>query len=111
VLHFVTDADHPYDAVAAFRDRVPAGSYLAISHITRDGTAPGVISAIEGVYARASAPAVFRTRDEIGAFFGGCSMVEPGIVEVPDWRAHGRRPANPPVLRFLGGIGRKGKES
>jgi S-adenosyl methyltransferase len=111
VLHFVTDADNPYDAVAAFRDRVPCGSYLAISHITRDGTAPEVISTIESVYALASAPAVFRTRNEIGAFFGGYTLVKPGIVEVSDWRANGKRTAEPPALRFLGGVGRKGKES
>jgi hypothetical protein len=111
VLHFVTDADHPYDAVAAFRDRMPSGSCVAISHITRDGTAPEVISAIERAYARASAPAVFRTRDEIGAFFGDYSLVKPGIVEVSDWRANGRRPAEPPALRFLGGVGRKGQQS
>jgi DNA-binding XRE family transcriptional regulator len=105
------DAVRDAEQRAAFRDRMPSGSYLAISHGTRDGTAPEVIAAIEGAYARASALAVFRTRDEIGAFFGGCSMVEPGIVEVSGWRANGRRPANPPALRFLGSIGRKGKES
>ncbi len=107
VLHFVTDMDNPHDAVAAFRDRVPPGSYLAVSHIASDGTAPEVISAIENVYARSSAPAVFRTRDDIGAFFGGFHLVKPGIVEVSDWRANNRRPATPPALRFLGGVGCK----
>ena len=107
VLHFVTDADRPYSAVAEFRERVSAGSYLAISHITRDETSPEVIATIESVYSHASAPAVFRIKDEIRAFFRGFSLVQPGLVEVSNWRADNRRPKNPPALRSLCGVGRK----
>lgn len=46
VLHFVTGAEDPYRAVAAFRDRVSRGSYIAVSHITTDGTDPHVVSTI-----------------------------------------------------------------
>jgi len=37
VLHFVPAVDQPRELIAQYRDAVPAGSYLAISHATRDG--------------------------------------------------------------------------
>jgi hypothetical protein len=56
------------------------------------------------VYAEASAPAVFRTRREIEAFFGGLDLAEPGLVEVGAWRS--LRSSPPAPLRFLGGVAR-----
>jgi hypothetical protein len=76
VLHFLTDQDRPQEQVAAFRWRMASGSMLAVSHITADGTPLDVQAAIRAVYADASAPAVFRTRQEIEAFFGG---LDPGF--------------------------------
>jgi hypothetical protein len=77
VLHFLTDEDRPQGQVAAFRWRMACGSMLAVSHITSEGTPPEVQETIRDVYAQASAPAVFRTRPEIAAFFGGLDLVEP----------------------------------
>jgi hypothetical protein len=104
VLHFLTDDDKPWEHVAAFRWRVATGSMLAVSHITSDGTPPGVQAAIRDVYAEASAPAVFRTRPQIERFFGGLAQVEPGLVDVGAWRS--LRPSPPAPLRFLGGTAR-----
>ena len=104
VLHFLTDDDQPWEQVAAFRWRMASGSMLAVSHITSDGTPPVVQATIQDVYAEASAPAVFRTRQEIESFFGGLDLVEPGLVEVGAWRS--LRPSPPAPLRFLGGVAR-----
>jgi len=87
VLHFVTDEERPYRAVATFRDRVAPGSYIAVSHITSDGTSPHVVSTIENAYRNASAPAVFRTRMEVERFFNGFELVRPGIADISDWRS------------------------
>ncbi len=104
VLHFLTDDDQPGEQVAAFRWRLAGGSMLAVSHISSDGTPPEVQSTIQDVYAEASAPAVFRTRQEIEAFFGGLDLVEPGLVEVGAWRSLRLSPSAP--LRFLSGVAR-----
>jgi O-methyltransferase involved in polyketide biosynthesis len=104
VLHFLTDDDQPAEHVAAFRRRMAPGSMLAVSHVTSDGTPPDVRATIQDVYAEASAPAVFRTRQEIESFFSGMDMVEPGLVEVGAWRS--LRPSPPAPLRFLGGVAR-----
>jgi hypothetical protein len=104
VLHFIPAEDDPHDSVRAFCSNMAPGSFLAISHITSDGTAPAVMAAIKDAYRTASAPAVFRDRDEIERFFAGLDVVHPGIVEVSAWRAGVARPS---ALRVLGGVGRK----
>lgn len=104
VLHFLTDDDQPLEQVAAFRWRMANGSMLAVSHIAADGTPPVLQTTIRDIYAEASAPAVFRTRQEIESFFGGLNLVEPGLVEVGAWRS--LRSSPPAPLRFLGGVAR-----
>jgi len=104
VLHFIPAEDDPHDSVRTFCSHMAPGSFLAISHITSDGTAPPVMAAIKDAYQTASAPAVFRDRDEIEEFFADLDVVHPGIVEVSAWRAGAARPS---ALRVLGGVGRK----
>ena len=107
VLHFIPAEDDPLDSVRAFCSHMVPGSFLAVSHITSDGTAPAVMATIKDAYRTASAPAVFRSRVEIEGFFGGLDVVHPGITEVSAWRANGQPPKTPPALQFLGGVGRK----
>lgn len=106
VLHFITQAENPYDAVAAFREHISPGSYLVLSHITSDGTGRETIRTITESYSKASAPAVFRTREQIKAFFDDFDLVEPGVVEVSEWQSE-TTSVNLPALRFVGGVGRK----
>jgi len=108
VLHFIPGEDDPHCSVTAFCSLMAPGSFLAVSHISSDGTAPAVMAAIHEAYRTASAPAVFRSRDEIAGFFAGLDLVKPGIVEVSGWRVRAGLPsASPPALRVLGGVGRK----
>jgi hypothetical protein len=105
VLHFLADDDAPKESVAAFCSRMAPGSMLTISHITSDGTPPGVQATIQEAYSSASAPAVFRNKAEIAEFFSGLDLVEPGLVEVGAWRNLHKAPSS--TLRFLGGVARK----
>lgn len=87
VLHFITPEDDPEIAVRAFTKRLVPGICLAVSHVTSDGTHPSVIAAIEDAYKTASAPAVFRTPEQIHGFFDGLSLVSPGLADMMSWRA------------------------
>jgi S-adenosyl methyltransferase len=108
VLHFIFDEADPAASVAAFTDQMVSGSYLAISHIASDGTGPEVMATIRDAYAKASAPAVFRTSAQIGAFFGGLDLEPPGLVDVTDWPPAARMcSATPAAVRFLGGVGHR----
>jgi hypothetical protein len=87
VLHFVPDADGPRKIVAEYRDNVPVGSYLAVSHAGYDdaGTPRG-LSEARSTYDRDVTPMTFRDRTEFTAFFDGFDVVEPGVVPLPLWR-------------------------
>jgi len=107
VLHFIGDEDEPEALVKTFRSYMAPGSYLALSHIASDGTDPKVVATIQDAYAHASAPAIFRTRAQIAAFFTGLELEPPGLVDVTGWFPFpGAAPAQPPAVGFLGGVGR-----
>jgi hypothetical protein len=105
-LHFVEDSEDPWAIVDRLKDRMAAGSYLVISHVTADHISPGAAQRARDAYAGASAPGVARTRAQVARFFGGLEMVSPGLVNVSGWRPADSGPAPGPAL-FYAGIGRK----
>jgi hypothetical protein len=108
VLHFVPDDDRPKGIVAALRWRMVPGSYLVISHALADHENEDVLSAIADVYRDARTPAVPRTAGDIGEFFTGLDLVEPGLVDMSQWRPDEHEEAT--KIRFLGGVGRKPRD-
>jgi hypothetical protein len=89
VLHFVPDSDHPHAVVAAYRDAVQSGSYLAISHGSLEGIPQDNVTSgerVRAVYQRTDAQLVLRSRSDIAAFFDGLDVVAPGVVLLPEWR-------------------------
>jgi hypothetical protein len=108
VLHFMPDGDNPGEILAAFRSRLRPGSYLVVSHATRDGADDQVLSKIASAYEESAVRAVPRTGADFKAFFSGLDLIEPGLVDVSQWR--GDMPAKPIKIRFLAGVGRKPRE-
>jgi hypothetical protein len=110
VLHFITDDEGPERIIRAFTDHMVPGSYLALSHITSDGTDPDAMTTIKDAYADASAPAVFRTTTQIREFFAGFTLEPPGLIDVAEWFPYAAVfSASPRKVRFLGGLGRKAR--
>jgi S-adenosyl methyltransferase len=107
VLHFIADEDDPASCVRTFTSHMAPGSFLAVSHVSSDGTPPAVMTAIHRVYRTASAPAVFRSREEIARFFTGVELVGPGLVDIVAWRTNGTASPSPANLAVLCGVGRK----
>jgi DNA-binding Xre family transcriptional regulator len=108
VLHFITDDEDPGRIVATFADELAPGSYLALSHISSDGTGPEAITTIRDAYANAAAPAVFRSAAQIRAFFDGFAWEPPGLIDVVDWFPYSKVfTATPPTVQVLGGLGCK----
>lgn len=85
VMHFIPDHDDPLGIIGQFRSVMLPGSYLVLSHIhhEQDSEAGREVAAI---YARASVPLVFRSRDQITSLFAGFDLVDPGVVPLPQWR-------------------------
>jgi SAM-dependent methyltransferase len=109
VLHFLTDADDPWQVVATLRDALAPGSYLVIGHGT-DAGSPARVGPASEMYNRSVATQVkLRSHTEILRFFDGFELVEPGLVYVPLWRPDSPAdvPGDPARFWCQAGVGRK----
>ncbi|MCI2422901.1 SAM-dependent methyltransferase [Saccharopolyspora sp. K220] len=85
VLHCLPDEAHPYEVVKHVRDALPSGSCLALSHLESEDQAAAEalttsMRTSTGYWGRV------RTRGEIGGFFDGFNIVEPGLGDIAEWR-------------------------
>ncbi len=108
VFHLVPDEQHPGEIVAAYRDRLAAGSYLALSHFTADSRPEEMATVVE-LSRRMDDQFYPRTRAEVTELFTGFELVEPGVVSTALWR-----PESPEELgsdaehsEIYAGVGRK----
>ncbi|MFJ9728463.1 SAM-dependent methyltransferase [Streptomyces sp. NPDC101209] len=106
VLHFLTEDDDPDAVVATLLDALPAGSHLVLSHATVDIHEDGRADAVK-VYKGATATMNPRSHARVLDFFGGLTLVEPGLVLVPDWRPQEPPEAGAPPIGIYGGVARK----
>jgi hypothetical protein len=109
VLHFISDADDPWNLVTRLRDALAPGSYLVLSHMTATGDTP-VVKAFEKAYNRTvSTPIRARPPADILRFFDGFELVDPGLVYVPLWRPDSPAdvPEDPSRFGNLVGVARK----
>jgi hypothetical protein len=101
LLNFLEDAAGP---VAKLMAAAASGSYLAIMHPAADER----LALAARRWNRVSPVPVFlRGADEIAAWFAGLDLVEPGIVEVHQWRPEAGDPACPDGMPLLGVVARK----
>jgi hypothetical protein len=109
VLHFVPDVEDPWQIVGALRDALVPGSYLAVSHAALEGR-PAVVAAAQEAYnSQVAARVAMRSRAEVGRFFDGFDLLEPGIVFLPEWWPDSAAdvPGDPSSFWGLVGVGRK----
>ena len=87
VLHCLWDKEDPWAVVRQFRDAVPPGSHLALSHMTNE-THPQAAEALFQMTQdlRWNTPLISRSRADIMRFFDGFTLVEPGLVSPAQWR-------------------------
>ncbi|MFJ1456205.1 SAM-dependent methyltransferase [Nocardia sp. N2S4-5] len=88
LLNFVPGA---YEVTATLVDALAPGSYLAMTHLTADFDPEGVGATVK-VYTERGLYCHPRDKAEIGRFFDGMELVEPGVVPIHRWRA----PVEPP---------------
>ena len=86
VLHFIPDDEAAADILATLRGALAPGSHLVICHACRDGQ-PDLSASFENFYNdRVTAQLRFRTRDEIARLCDGFTLLDPGLVWIPQWR-------------------------
>ncbi|MER8005158.1 SAM-dependent methyltransferase [Streptomyces sp. NPDC094149] len=106
VMHFLTEDDDPDAVVATLLDALPAGSHLVLSHATVDIHEDGRADAVK-VYNNATATMNPRSHARVLDFFDGLTLVDPGLVLVPDWRPQEPAEAGAPPIGIYGGVARK----
>ena len=89
ILNFVTDDDEAHRIVAALTEAVPPGSFLVISHPTREVSPEAVDRAVAMWNAGGAAPMTVRDPADIATFFAGWDLIEPGLVTCSQWRPDG----------------------
>ena len=85
LLHFVGDDRRPGEVLARYREAMAPGSHLVLSHASADG-APERADEHRALYRRTATPMTMRSRDEVAGLLEGFTLVEPGIVYLPQWR-------------------------
>jgi len=113
ILHHVDTELDPTGIALRYIEKLPAGSYVAITHFWNPNDGSEQDELAKELQRRFTEKGLgsgwYRTRDEIEQYFGDLEILEPGLVELDDWW-----PAGPPVRTrlpeervMLGGVGYK----
>jgi hypothetical protein len=87
ILHAIPDSDDPHAIAARLMGAVPSGSFLAISHLGLEFLPPETLRQMQDLSrGNIQQEFAYRSQEEVGRFFAGLDLVEPGIVPLQDWR-------------------------
>jgi hypothetical protein len=101
VLTFIADAA---DVVAGLVAAVAAGSYLTVMQPAEDER----LTVAQRLWNRVAEPQIhLRGRCQVGSWLGGLELVDPGLVEVNQWRPAPDDPECPDGLPLLAAVARK----
>lgn len=105
------------ELAAQYRELLPHGSYLAISHVTDEGVPADVADQLKRVttmYNSSTSPVIMRTREQLAGLFGDLELVPPGLTWTTSWHPEeaveepgGAMFADPSESAALAGLGRK----
>jgi S-adenosyl methyltransferase len=91
--------------VDRFKAALPAGGHLAVYDGTN--TDPAHVNAIRQYNDSGADPYRLRSPQQIARFLDGLDLVEPGVVQVRQWRPDPGTPAPATEVHAWGGVGRK----
>ncbi|TWF95453.1 SAM-dependent methyltransferase [Saccharopolyspora dendranthemae] len=87
VLLYLPDPE-PIELIRGYREHLAAGSLVAVSTLTDEHAAPALrdeIQRLRAAYADAGEPVYPRDHAELVPWFEGTTLVEPGLVTLPEW--------------------------
>ena len=104
VMGHISGYDEARGIVRDLLGGLSAGSYLALADSVSSGRAHR--EAGERYAQTGAVPYQLRTPEQVEGYFTGLTLVDPGVVPIPDWRPD-PSPFPPPQVNTLGGVGRK----
>ncbi|HEX6518661.1 MAG TPA: SAM-dependent methyltransferase [Streptosporangiaceae bacterium] len=106
VFHFFAESGTARGIVNRIAADLVPGSYLALTHLARDVEGKDLTETFSRLNQMMEESVILRSRDEVTALFGGLEIVEPGVVQLPQWRPEpGTAPTGP--LPMWVGLARK----
>ncbi|WP_406691133.1 SAM-dependent methyltransferase [Saccharopolyspora sp. ID03-671] len=88
VLLYLPDPE-PAEVIRGYRQHLAPGSLVAVSTLTDEHADPALreeVQRLRSAYADAGEPVYPRDHAEILPWFEGLTLVEPGLVTLPEWR-------------------------
>ncbi|MFE9924852.1 SAM-dependent methyltransferase [Streptomyces sp. NPDC005774] len=109
VLQYIPDADDPHGIARRLLDALAPGSHIVLSHPAADIGAEEVAESMRRYNDRAAehAGATPRTHAEVTQFFDGADLLDPGVVQLPEWHPDSAGGLSPGALPMWCGVGRK----
>ena len=102
VLHMLRDAERPQAIVDRLMSAVPAGSFLVISHLASDVEQETMAEMGRRLNESMTQQFTMRTRAQVTAFFGGLTLLDPGVVRTHEWRPDSAADAKTPGVLWAG---------
>jgi hypothetical protein len=104
IVHFVDDDEDPARIIRVSQGVMAPGSALVISHVVDDGDDAVSAATRKGaaIYSETAAPFILRTREQVGAWFGGFQLVPPGLVDADAWRRTGNAKTTASIVAGVG---------
>ncbi|MBM2621341.1 SAM-dependent methyltransferase [Actinoplanes sp. LDG1-06] len=108
VAHFIPDTGRLHEALAVYRDALPRGSLLVLTHACRKGASPRV-EQVRRIYNNTTAPMAARDAAETLELFGDWPLLEPGLMTFGEWCSAPGRQCESDIAEaaFLVGVARK----
>ncbi|TCK27000.1 S-adenosyl methyltransferase [Pseudonocardia endophytica] len=101
LFHFNPDPG-PERVITAFRERMVPGSWLVLSTGSTEGLGESELAELHRGYSGTPRGMHLRSREQIESLFDGFALVEPGVVDVSQWRGN----AEQTPVQILAGVGR-----
>jgi hypothetical protein len=99
VLHLQQRNEHGRDigadVVSRYRNLLPSGSYLAISHLTDEDVPRDIaqkMADVKRLYDSSASPVIYRSHREIKDLFGDFELLAPGLTWTPEWHPEEAEP-------------------
>jgi hypothetical protein len=102
ILQHLSDDNDPHAVIAKLLSAVPSGSYLALSHPAKDIEPEKMAAMADRLNQTMAEKVTFRSHDEVAGFFEGLELVEPGMVNAPQWRPSSVEEASSPAALWSG---------
>jgi hypothetical protein len=107
IVEFITDDDQAHSIVTRLTEHMCSGSYLALYDGTNVIHKEASDQIVEVWNNSGNAPLVLRSPEQIGRFFDGLELLDPGLVPVSQWRPEATPWGIPDRVDAFGAVGRK----